>query len=71
MTETPGPKKKSEEDWLDKKIKKMEDDPDSPLTGVNDNGKPERYGAIPPKRDDITSGRSGGHTEPDSDLGDI
>jgi hypothetical protein len=56
-------------DWIDKEIKKQEDDPNSPLTGVNDKGEPDRYGAIPPNENDIISGRSGGHSEPDSDLG--
>lgn len=59
-------------DKIQKKLEEMEKDPKHPLPGVQDKGEADRIGALPvddKDEKDITSGRSGGHTEPDSDLG--
>jgi hypothetical protein len=59
----------------DKKIQiileEMEMRPDHPFPGVQDNGQVNRIGNIPMDqyRKDIVSGKSGGHKEPNSDLG--
>lgn len=50
-------------------LERMEKSPKHPLPGKQDRGKPDKLGAIPPKREDIVSGKSGGHLEPDSDVG--
>ena len=52
--------------WLDDKIN--ERDANGPLPGVNDKGEPDRIGQIPPQRDEITSGESGGVHVPEADI---
>lgn len=57
-------------DKLQEILDEMEASPTHPLPGVQDKGVPNKTGEIPIK--DITgivSGKSGGHLEPDSDLG--
>jgi hypothetical protein len=56
-------------DKLQKELEKMEKDPKHPLPGVQDKGEPDRLGEVPPNKDDLVSGKSGGHFESDSDLG--
>ncbi len=57
-------------DKLQRILEEKERSPKHPLPGVQDKGLPNRVGDIPVKNiEEITSGKSGGHLEPDSDLG--
>jgi len=40
-----------------------------PWPGTQDSGQPRKTGEVPPEREDLTSGKSGGVSEPDQDLG--
>ena len=57
-------------DKLQKILTEMEMRPGHPFPGVQDKGEANRIGAVPVNtKEEIVSGRSGGHLEPDSDLG--
>jgi len=60
------PEHKGWPEWLKKLVEKKGGEP---WPGTQDSGQHQKTGEVPPEREDLTSGKSGGVSEPDQDLG--
>ena len=62
MAETQGNSKQKRGEKAEKAIQKALEN--EPFPGVQDSGRPSRMGQVPPDREKMKSGHSGGHRNP-------
>jgi hypothetical protein len=65
--EEPGEYKPEDSKVDEETLKKLKEN--EPLPGQQDSGEPRKIGEVPPKREDLKSGKSGGSTGDPKDKG--